>query len=235
MVDFSGYCTIHYDRASFMDCIFPDIGYTPNCENAILCPLNDAATEMNNSLIDKSPGISAYYTAVNTPIQDEDYSHFPIEFLNTLDFSCLPPHILRLKTGTPIITLRSIDKPILQNGTRCIVTRCHSNVIEASVAAGPYMGRTVLIPRISLVPSDETNPIVFKRKQFPVRPAYAITINKSQGQSLEIVGLDLTSPCFTHGQLYVGMTRVTNPGNLHILLANGCTSTPNTVYPECLL
>jgi len=234
MVDFSGYCTIHYDRTSFMEIIFPDL-YSPAPNNAIISPLNDSAGEMNNWLTESAPGGSTYYTSINTPVQDEDYSHLPVEFLNTLDLSCMPPHILRLKIGTPIIALRSIDKPVLQNGTRCIVTRCHSNVIEASVAAGPYKGRVVFIPRITLVPSDASNPIVFKRKQFPVRPAYAITINKSQGQSLERVGVDLTSPCFTHGQLYVALTRVTNPDNLHILLPEGITTTPNIVYQECLI
>ena len=48
----------------------------------------------------------------------------------------------------------------------------------------------------------------FKRLQYPIRLAYAMTINKSQGQTLERCGLVLHSPVFSHGQLYVAMSRV---------------------------
>ena len=59
-----------------------------------------------------------------------------------------------------------------------------------------------------------------------------MTINKSQGQTLKIAGLDLTLPCFSHGQLYVGCSRVGSPQNLFILAPNG--KTRNIVYPEAL-
>ena len=71
-----------------------------------------------------------------------------------------------------------------------------------------------------------------KRLQFPVRLSFAMTINKSQGQTLKIAGLDLTLPCFSHGQLYVGCSRVGSPQNLFILAPNG--KTRNIVYPEAL-
>ena len=57
-----------------------------------------------------------------------------------------------------------------------------------------------MIPRISLMPSDLI--FQFKSTKFPVRLAYAMTINKSQGQSLEVAGVDQTNPCFSHGQSY---------------------------------
>jgi len=75
-------------------------------------------------------------------------------------------------------------------------------------------------------------PFSLKRVQFPVRVCFCMTINKSQGQSLKVAGLDLTTPCFAHGQLYVGCSRVGNPANLHIL-CNG-RNTRNVVYPAAL-
>ena len=50
-----------------------------------------------------------------------------------------------------------------------------------------FKGKVVLIPRTRLSPNAETLPVLLKRLQFPVRLAFAITINKSQGQLVEYV------------------------------------------------
>lgn len=47
-----------------------------------------------------------------------------------------------------------------------------------------------------------------------------MTINKSQGQSLKQVGLYLPQPVFTHGQLYVALSRVTSRNGLKIIIDN---------------
>lgn len=46
---------------------------------------------------------------------------------------------------------------------------------------------------------------------------YAMTVNKSQGQTLKRVGIYLSSPVFSHGQLYVALSRVTTPTGLNIV------------------
>ena len=68
------------------------------------------------------------------------------------------------------------------------------NLIEAIISTGPFEGEAVLIPRIPMIPTDL--PFQFKRLQFPIRLAFAITINKAQGQSLEKCGIDLNTDCF---------------------------------------
>ncbi|CAF4678937.1 unnamed protein product, partial [Rotaria magnacalcarata] len=59
-----------------------------------------------------------------------------------------------------------------------------------------------------MVPNDM--PFQFKRLQFPVRLAFAMSINKPQGQSLKVAGINLGAPCFSHGQLYVAYSRLLN-------------------------
>ena len=92
-----------------------------------------------------------------------------------------------------------------------------------------------------MIPIDETFPFIMTRKQFPVRLCFAITSNKSQGQTLEKVGIFLDSPFFSHGQYYVAQSRVGSSDALRILVASGgqLQSTSqvyidNVLYPEIL-
>lgn len=80
-------------------------------------------------------------------------------------------------------------------------------------------GDLVIIPRIVLAPSDSNLPFVLRRRQFPVTLAYSMTITKSQGQTFEHVGIDLQTPVFSHGQLYVALSRATNAANLKVKIA----------------
>jgi hypothetical protein len=119
-----------------------------------------------------------------------------------------------------------------------IITRMSDRVLEAQLLGGEHDGKIVMIPRISILPSDSTNiPFRFKRRQFPVRLAFALSINKAQGQSVRYVGINLTIPVFAHGQLYVALSRVTAKQNVKILLPEDAqySSTPNVVYPEVLI
>ena len=69
---------------------------------------------------------------------------------------------------------------------------------------------------MKLTSLDSDLPFKFQRIQFPVVLAYAITINKSQGQTFEFIGLDLRTPVFSHGQLYVALSRVRSFNNLKV-------------------
>ena len=77
----------------------------------------------------------------------------------------------------------------------------------------------VIIPRIVIAPTDSNLPFVLRRRQFPVTLAYSMTITKSQGQTFEHVGIDLQTPVFSHGQLYVALSRTTNSANLKIKIS----------------
>lgn len=82
-------------------------------------------------------------------------------------------------------------------------------------------------------PKTDNIPFTLRRAQFPVRLAFAMSINKAQGQSLNHVGIDLTTPVFAHGQLYVALSRATNVACVAALLPeNAATRTRNVVYHE---
>ncbi|XP_074323586.1 uncharacterized protein LOC141660499 [Apium graveolens] len=110
------------------------------------------------------------------------------------------------------------------------------NSIECEILCGSHVGTKHLIPRIEMIPSDTNWPFEFKRVQFSIQICYAMTINKSQGQSLDTVGLYLPKAAFSHGHIYVAISRVTRPEGLHILIdsCDGISTdiTNNVVFEE---
>ena len=201
------------------------------CERTIMAPKNDDVNSINNLILNgMCCGSLRSYKSIDTMPDDADMVHFPAEFLNSLQPSGLPQHILKLKEGVPIMLLRNLDPPKLCNGTRLVVKQMFNNVIEAIVLTGCAKGDRVTIPRIPISPSNSL--IVFRRLQFPIRVAFAMTINKAQGQSFKKAGVDLSTPCFAHGQLYVALSRVGSGRNMYIKAENG--KTHNIVYPRVL-
>lgn len=211
----------------------------------IVAPTNAHTLEMNRKIIGLLPGeFEIYYSADSVVSEDPtDVINFPIEFLNDQTPSGMPPHVLLLKKGAIIMLLRNLNpKNGLCNGTRMIVKALARRFITAEIISECNRGDIVLIPRIDLASTDTTLPFVLKRRQFPIIPAYAITINKSQGQTFDHVGIDLQTEVFSHGQLYVALSRSRSPNQIKIriepntqqgpLLHDERIFTRNVVYDE---
>ena len=130
------------------------------------------------------------------------------------------------------------------NGTRYIVTQVSSRIIYETklVCNANDPNATIMIPKILIHTKQDDFPFNLKRTQWPVRIAYVMSMNKSQGHTFTKCGLLLPNSFFTHGQLYVGLSRYGEPNNFYIYinqdeyshLPNDKFYTRNVVYPEVL-
>ena len=128
-------------------------------EQCILAPLNETTCTINTAMVAQLPDNSVEYRSLDSVLDESQAVHFPIEFLNSLEVSGFPSHLLSLKIATPIIT----------KGTRCVITKLSPNTIEAKISHGRYAGHDIIIPRIPLIPSNSTLAFEFRRLQFPVQ------------------------------------------------------------------
>ena len=130
----------------------------------------------------------------------------------------MPPHRLNLKVGMVIILLRNFDQQNGHcNGSRYVIEQILPHLLVAKSVIGVIAGCTLLIPRITLIPSDNIFPFTLRWKQFPVRPCFAMTVNKSRGQSLQHIGVFCKGDFLSHGQYYVAASRVGRSNRLRIL------------------
>ncbi|CAN0898457.1 ATP-dependent DNA helicase PIF1 [Linum grandiflorum] len=219
---------------------YHDISYIRS--RAIVTPTNLTAATINDYILDKLPGRAKIYLSSDSlttpgPNQFQLDMQYPTEFLNGLSFNGMPEHQLKFKPYCIVMLLRNLNPSAgLCNGTRILLTHLASHVVRGLIVGGSFDGTVAVIPRIILDKADANWPFTLRRRQFPLKICYAMTINKSQGQTLDQVGLYLPSPVFSHGQLYVAISRVRSATGIHIVIENDASTDPNItrniVYEE---
>ena len=119
-------------------------------------------------------------------LDDDHAANYPVEFLNSIEYSGLPQHKIPLKKGAIIILLRNLDTNKGHcNGTRYMIVNITRRLVTATRLNCSDGDEIVLIPRIPNCSKENEFPFILKRLQFPLRLAYGMTFNRSQGQSLQ--------------------------------------------------
>ncbi|XP_024168009.1 ATP-dependent DNA helicase PIF1-like [Rosa chinensis] len=205
-----------------LNCHVNDVLYM--VERAIITPENDDVDVLNEMIIKRFPGPVRILNSFDS-VEDDTRNMYQKEFLNSISPSGMPPHQLTIKKGAPIMLLRYIDPNMgLCNGTGLTCHGLYNNLIDAEILTGQFAGTRV-----------------FLRKQFPVKLSFALTINKSQGQTIPNVGIYLPDHVFNHGQLYVALSRGVSEATTKVLVKKGSFEgeegvfTTNVVYKEILL
>jgi len=193
-------------------------------ERLILAPLNADVVSINEYCANMYPGEHYISKSVNEMGLD-DLPHnsdqaVPEEVLNSFSLPGFPDCELKLKVGLPLILLRNLNlNRRLSNGTRLLLKGVSDHVLWCKIMTGSCVGDEVLIPKIELF---------HQGYQFPVARAFALTINKAQGQSLDHVSVYLPRPVFGHRQLYMALSHATNIGGLKVSMVAEHDSEPTT-------
>jgi len=235
------------DSEDIMQFVYPDhiLQDSASClSRAILAPTNQQVDHYNNIILQRIHGTQRVYLAADS-LKEVDNAGL-VSPDSALDYVArqtppgLPSHTLTVKTGSVYRLLWNflLDRGLVKNvrvvvidvGTRIVTVR----LLRPGDLNNGGADEDILIPRISFLyqlPSGHT----LLRRQFPLAPAYATTFNSCQGLTLDVVGVDLTRPVFSHGQLYTALSRIRHHSNAKVRLRPGETTTPNITYAEILI
>ena len=213
--NFPSYCIARKDEDTVdgtYGMIFRNKKFRESINYAILSSRNDDVNEINGKVINiLGPDTEKEYTSIDSA---DDYENGALhesllqEYLNKLCPLSLPPYELRLRQNAVVMLIRNLSiSEGLCNGTRLLILNTTDNALRCEILTGDKAKEIVFLSRITLY-SENDYPFTFKRRQFPVKLAFAMTINKSQGQTFDRISLDLQKDVFSHGQLYVALSRV---------------------------
>ena len=236
-----------------VDFAFPDevLNVPEMCfSRAILAPTNAQIDAYNHSIVSRLPGMPRQYTALDSLKEVEDTGMHTASPDAMLDWAAshsipgLPAHRITLKRGVVARLMRnlSIDQALVKNARLAIVdvginfVTCR--LLRPSLDVGPvpaYLDpEAIAIPRITFHQTLHSGHTLVRR-QFPLAPAYGTTFNSCQGLTLDKVAVDLTSPVFSHGQLYTALSRIRHRDDAIVRMDNVEKKTLNVTYREILV
>ena len=234
------------DYQSALNYLYPSGFNSPELhKRAILCSTNELVAEWNFKVQSLNPSHPIHLVAKTKPKSHDDPSG-ELSGMLTEDVCCsyednsVPDHILTLKVGDVCLVVRTLSrKDHLANNTRVRILEVREKLVKIETISD-LTPRVFLVPRINFTVKSKFGGFEITRTQFPLRLAYAITYNKSQGQTIPTSLIDIRSCPFTHGHLYVAMSRAEDVDQTAFFcfesqVEEGAVTVTNVVYPELLL
>jgi hypothetical protein len=225
---------VHEEQAA-VDFVHADLRNPKECaKGAVLCTLHAGCNLINRIAIERMrgmPGVVIHDLEAHTSIRDardllQDFAGD--EFLSRLDSTSVPPHKLTVCVGAVCMLMRNLA-PGWTNGKRVIIQSIspagesvvvvdaeHWDEQNGANHVYPYQHRLRLC-RVDFDWKISQVGMTVVRKQFPFRLAYAVTFNKSQGQTLDRAVVDVRNPVFAHGQMYTAASRVRKGEHMRML------------------
>lgn len=206
-------------------------------DHQILALTLETCAEINKLCIDKLPGQSIDCPAADVYIDCATPDDYPQDYIESVHMNGAPPFMLTLKVGARYMCIRNLDpKRGLINGTMLQLLAVGSRYIQCRITTGPSAGSVVLMMKcvFTVTPEASGLPFTLTRRQYPMIPAYCLSVHKAQGQTLKMCGIVFESDPFTHGQLYVALSRVASWNNLFVHLHSGENNIQNVVHRHLL-
>jgi hypothetical protein len=197
--------------SSYSDLIDAVYGNTWESAHQILALTLETCAFVNDLCFDKLPGELTCMPASDSYVDCNDLDDFPHDYIESLDMKGAPPWNLKMKVGAKYMCIRNLDlKRGIVNGTMLKLIRIGRHTAQFEILTGKAIGCIDIFTKavFSITPEASGLPFTVVRKQYPIIPAYCLSVHKAQGQSLKCVGLIFESDPFTHGQLYVALSRV---------------------------
>ena len=233
------------ERQQAIDFLYPN-GFDSNIakDSCILAATNERGDMWNKLIQDMNPNPIHCLKSKDYMCEvDDPFNHLNnamnTKALNSIKKTSTPEHELNLKVGDICIVLRNLSKSNgLATNSRVRILYISPDVIRVQTMSNPPQRASIPRIRFEFKIFNESS---FKmiRIQFPLRLAYCMTYNKSQGQTLNKVLLDTVHSPFAHGHLYVALSRITSYKNIRIycLVDNIFDGKPNVAsvfFPELL-
>jgi hypothetical protein len=197
----------------------------------------DTCSKINKLCLDAIPSPAFDACAFDDTKDNKQPDCYTPDYVASLQLHGVPPALLTMKVGARYMIIKNYDVQAgVCNGTMCELLKCTKNLAQVKLLTGTQQGRVIALPRCSCHVSPENSglPFAFTRVQFPLAPAYCVSVHKSQGQTLGKVGIVIDMDSFAHGQVYTAFSRTSGWPNISVLLPKNDTDLINLVYKHML-
>jgi hypothetical protein len=203
----------------------------------ILAMTLDQCAAINDECINRIPGDCYMAMASDDMRACKNRDLYPQEYIASLNFGGVPPACLKFKLHARFMIIKNYNPPEVCNGVLCELLSWSKFCIQVRLLSGPGERKIVMLPRcnFSILEGKSGLPFSFARWQFPIVCAYAVTIHKSQGQSLHRIGLFIEADAFVHGLIYVALSRVASWSRVYFFSPEHATTIKNKVCKGLLI